>query len=229
MEMPAFLDPIANAPRPKKVFIGLVGLAAVGAAAWFLVLSPLSTRVDALTAENDKTQKELVQARAIAADVVRFRQQIAVLETTLVALTGRLPNERETPPLYRAVSDAAYQAGLAVSLFQPRDAQVRDYYAEIPVTFTAEGNYHQFGEFFERVARLPRVVNVGDLKISNVPAPQVADPKQKPVLPTGPVRGELMLATYMYRPVGSPPAPKPGTPAGAPASAPAAAKPVGAK
>jgi type IV pilus assembly protein PilO len=216
MAMPAFLAPIANAPRPQKLIFGVLGLAIIGAASWFLVLSPLMTSVEALTAEHDKVQKELFQARAIAADVARYRKEIAILEKTLLALTDRLPNERETPPLYRSVSDAAYQAGLAVSLFQPREAQVKDYYAEIPITFNAEGNYHQFGSFFERVARLPRVVNVGDLKISGV-APST-DPKQKAAA-AGPVRGELTLATYMYRPVGSPPAPKPGAPAAKPAGA----------
>jgi type IV pilus assembly protein PilO len=214
MAMPAFLAPIANAPRPQKLVFGVIGLAIIGAAAWFLLLSPMMVQVDALTAQNDKLQTELLQARAIAADIARFRKEIAILEKTLLALTDRLPNERETPPLYRSVSDAAYQAGLAVSLFQPREAQVKDYYAEIPIAFTAEGNYHQFGSFFERVARLPRVVNVGDLKISGVGA---KDAKDKTAAAVGPVRGELMLATYMYRPVGSPPAPKPGAPAAKPA------------
>jgi type IV pilus assembly protein PilO len=216
MAMPAFLAPLANASRPQKLILGVMGLAVIGAAAWFLLLSPLTTRVATLTAQNDKVQKELVQARAIAADVARFRKQIAILERTLVALTERLPNERETPPLYRSVTDAAYQAGLAVSLFQPREAEVKDYYAEIPIVFTAEGTYHQFGSFFERVARLPRVVNVGNLKISGAAGKEAKDKSAT----SGPVRADLVLATYMYRPVGSPPAPKPGT---------AAAKTPGAK
>jgi type IV pilus assembly protein PilO len=217
MAMPVFLAPITNAPRPHKIIIGTLGLAIIGAAAWFLLLSPLQVQVQALAAQNDKVQLELMQARAIVADVARWRKEIAILERTLVALTERLPNERETPPLYRSVSDAAYQAGLSVALFQPREAQIRDYYAEIPITFTAEGSYHQFGTFFERVARLPRVVNVGDLKISGVPK----DAKDKAAPPAGSVRGEVVFATYMYRPVGSPPAPKPG--------APPAAKPAGTK
>ncbi|MBM4439939.1 MAG: type 4a pilus biogenesis protein PilO [Candidatus Rokubacteria bacterium] len=218
MAMPAIFAPIVNAPRPQKIILGVMGLAVIIAAAYFLVLSPLATTVTALTAENDRVQKELMQARAIAADVARFRREIAALEQTLNALTARLPNERETPPLYRAVSDAAFQSGLAVSLFQPRDAQIRDYYAEIPITLTAEGNYHQFGTFFERMARLPRVVNVGDLRMTGThtaTAPPGKDPK---AVAAGPVRGELILATYMYRPVGSPPAPKPGQP-GKPAGA----------
>ena len=207
MEMPAFLAPIANAPKPQKIIFGVIGLGIVVAASWFLLLSPLSIRVEGLRTQQAAIQKDLLQARAIAADIARFRRDIAALETTLIALTQRLPNERETPPLYRAVSDAAYQAGLAVTLFQPKDAQVRDYYAEIPIAFSAEGNYHQFGSFFERVARLPRVVNVGDLRISGIAAPP-RDPKAPAPTATGPVRGELVLAIYTYRPVGSPPVPK---------------------
>lgn len=218
MAMPAFLAPIANAPRPQKIIFGAIGLVAIGAAAYFLLLAPLDERVQTLAREHERVQKELVQARAIAADVARFRREIAALEQALGTLTARLPNERETPPLYRAVSEAAYQSGLAVALFQPRDAQIRDYYAEIPITVTAEGNYHQFGSFFERVSRLPRVVNVGDLRMTGL-SKDSKDAKDKPS--TGPVRGELILATYMYRPVGSPPAPKPGGPA--------PAKPAGAK
>ena len=230
MAMPLFLAPITNASRPQQVIFGTLGLAIIGAAAWFLVLSPLQVRVEALTAENDKAQLELMQARAIAADVARWRKEIAILERTLVALTERLPNERETPPLYRSVSDAAYQAGLSVALFQPREAQIRDYYAEIPITFTAEGSYHQFGTFFERVARLPRVVNVGDLKISGVGPKDAKDTRDKALPPAGAVRGEVVFATYMYRPVGSPPVPKPGAPAAAAPAPPApAAKPAGTK
>jgi type IV pilus assembly protein PilO len=208
MEMPAFLAPLADAPRPQKIIFGVVGLAIIGAASWFFVLSPLRTSVADLRAQRDTVERDLVQARAIAADVGRFRRDIAALEQTLSALTVRLPDERETPPLYRAISDAAYSAGLSVTLFQPKEAQVRDYYAEIPIIFNAEGSYHQFGTFLERVARLPRVVNVGDLRISGVPAPP-KDPKA-PSAPTvsGPIRGELVLAIYTYRPVGAPPAPK---------------------
>jgi hypothetical protein len=63
------------------------------------------------------------------------------------------------------------------------------------------------------VARLPRVVNIGDLKIIGLAQPKAAGQDPKAAAPpltasSGPIRGELVLATYMYRPVGSPPAPK---------------------
>jgi type IV pilus assembly protein PilO len=84
-----------------------------------------------------------------------------------------------------------------VSLFHPRPPAVRDDYSEIPIAVNAEAGYHQLGEFFERVAKLARVVNVTEIKLSGLNRPR------------NPVRAELVLATYMYRPVGAAPAPKP--------------------
>ena len=58
---------------------------------------------------------------------------------------------------------------------------------------TAEAGYHQLGGFFDRIGRMPRIVNLGDFRISGIERP------------TGTVRAELTLATYVFRPEGSPP------------------------
>lgn len=192
MALPAIFDPIVNAPKPQKVVLGVMGLAVISAAAYFLLLSPLDMRVAQLRTQDASLQRELERNRAIVADLARFRKEVADLEVRISAIKDRLPSEREMPTLYRTLSDAGTQAGLAVSLFQPRDAQIRDYYAEIPILITAEGSYHRFGEFFERVAKLARVVTVKDMKLSSG------------ARPGHPVRAELTLATYQYRPVGSP-------------------------
>jgi type IV pilus assembly protein PilO len=102
--------------------------------------------------------------------------------------------------LYRALSSAAEQVGLGVSLFQPREARAKDVVSEIPITLTAEGSYHQLAKFFERVAGLPRVVTVNDFKMSGL-----AKAKNS-------MRADMTLATYMYR-AGAAAAPKPGAPA----------------
>jgi len=199
MELPAFFDPIVTAPKPQKIIFGVFFLLLLGAGAYFLLLSPLQTRVTELEAQSASLQRELIQSRAIVADLARFRREIAELEQRLAALKDRLPTEKETPSLYRSLSTAAVRAGLAVALFQPREPRNRDFYAEIPVTLTAEGTYHQLGEFFESVAKLPRVVNVADLKLTGVSQSK------------NPLRAELTLATYMYKTVAAPP--KPGAPA----------------
>lgn len=200
MALPAFLDPIVDAPRWQKVVLGLMGLAIITAGVYFLLLSPLETSVEGLRAKNVSVQKELIEARAAAVDLARARREAAELERQLDIMKERLPGEKEMPTLFRSLTDAAFQAGLAVSLFQPREGRIRDYYVEIPITMTAEGGYHELGGFFERAAAFPRVVTVAELKLTALTKSANA------------LRAELTLATYQYRPVGSPPAPKPGQP-----------------
>lgn len=200
MAAPAFLEPLVTAPRWQKVALGLMGLALLAGGSYFLLLSPLEVQVNGLRAREAALQVELVEARRLAADLARARREAAELEARLAVLQQRLPTEKEMPPLFRALTDAAYQAGLLVSLFQPRETRVRDYYVEVPITLQADGGYHQVGQFFERVAGLPRVVNVSELKLAGQAKSQA-------------LRADLTLATYVYRPLGSAPAPKPGQPA----------------
>ena len=198
MALPPFFDPLVNLPKPAKLGIGFGGLAVIAIAVYVLLISPALERTAKLDGELKKVEDEVKQNRAVLASLEVFKRQAADLEKQLALLTLKLPTEREMPPLYRTVSDLAFQAGLAVMLFQPRDAQVREYYAQIPITITAEGGYHELATFFDRLAALPRVVSVDTWKVTGI-----ARAKQ-------PMRADLTLATYQYRPVGAPAAPKPG-------------------
>jgi type IV pilus assembly protein PilO len=198
MALPTFFDPITNLPKSAKLGLGFGGIVAIAAAAYFLVISPSLERVARLEAEHTQLQAQIQQNRMILAQLEMFRKQAAELERQLAGLTVKLPTDKEMPPLYRTLSDTAFQAGLAVSLFKPQEARIRDYYAEIPITVTAEGGYHDLAGFFDKLAAMPRVVTVNDWKLTGLNRT-----KQ-------PLRADITLATYTYRPVGSPPAPKSG-------------------
>ena len=207
MALPAFLEPIVNAPKWQKSLFGVIGLAAIGGATYALLLSPLLVQLGTLRSQHAQLERDIAQNRAVVADLARFKRLVGETEQKLATLREKLPTEKETPPLYRSLSDAASTAGLGVALFEPKDPRPRDYYNEIPIILKAEGGYHQLGEFFQRVAGLPRVVNVTEWKFGTS-----KDSKK-------PVAAELMLATYTYRPPGAAPAAKPATPA-TPAAAP---------
>jgi type IV pilus assembly protein PilO len=198
MALPAFLDPIVKLDRSYRLLLGAVGLVLLVALPWWFALAPVQDEIATLDARLKQTESDIAQQRALLAQLDVLRLQLGQLEARLTALTDKLPTERDLPPLYRTLSDTAFQTGLAVALFQPRDARIRDYYAEIPITVTAEGGYHDLAEFFDRLAGLSRVVNVGDWKLTGLSRTK------------NPLRADLTLATYQYRPVGSPPAPKAG-------------------
>ncbi|HEU5197186.1 MAG TPA: type 4a pilus biogenesis protein PilO [Methylomirabilota bacterium] len=205
MALPAALQNFADGPKLPKIVLGLLGLVALLAGGYFLLLSPVQVRVDALVVKQKQAQDEVNKVRAQVAEIERFKREIAELEKRLALLKDRLPSDKETPTLYRAVSSAAEQSGLGVSLFQPKAAVPKDVVSEIPITISAQGSYHQLAKFFERVAGLPRVVNVNDFKMTGLG-------KSKDSM-----KADLTLATYMYRTAPPPPPAKPGAPAAAPA------------
>src|SRR5580765_40214 len=190
----AITDVLANAPRPQKIAAGVVGLVIVAALGYYFMVSPKTTQRDALRLKNEALQAEVAKARVEEAGLRTFRAQADALRKRLELAKGRLPSEREIPGLYRQVSDLALQAGLAVALFAPKPPEDKDTVTEIPIAVSAEGTYHQLGGFFSRIGRIPRIVNLGDFRLAGVERP------------TGTLRAELTLATYLFRPEGSPPA-----------------------
>jgi type IV pilus assembly protein PilO len=211
MDLPPQLQGFIDGPKLPKVVLGLVGVVVIAAAGYFFLISPAQARIEALNQRRTQLTAEVNQAKAQVAEIERFRREIVELEKRLVLLADRLPSEKETPTLYRALSSAAEQSGLGVALFQPREARAKDVVNEIPIVVSAEGSYHQLAKFFERVAALPRVVNVNDFKMTGIPKSRNS------------MKADLTLATYMYRTApaggaakpGAPPAPKPAAAAGA--------------
>jgi len=210
MALPAPLQNFVDGPKLPKVVLGVFGLVALAVASYFFLIAPIQERIAALVQRKTQATTEVNQARAQVAEIERFRRELAELEKKLVLLQDRLPSEKETPTLYRALSSAAEQAGLGVSLFQPREARAKDVVNEIPIVLAAEGSYHQVAKFFERVAALPRVVNVNDFKMSGLGKARNS------------MRVDLTLATYMYK---SSLAPAPARPAAPVAPKPGASLP----
>ena len=193
----AVTDMLAAAPRPQKIAFGVIVVVILLAVAYF-VISPKAAERDVLRQRSEALEAELIKARADEASVRPFRVQVQTLRRRLEAAKLRLPSEREIPGLYRQLSDLALQSGLAVALFASKPAEDKGPVSEIPISLTAEGTFHQLGGFLSRMGKIPRIVNLGDFRLAGIERP------------TGTMRAELTLATYLFRPEGAV-APKPGT------------------
>jgi len=190
----AFLDPITNAPRSQKIVAGAMGLLALGGLGYFFLVSPKIDERHSLRQQNEGLQVEVRKAAADEANLRPFRAQAAALRQRLQAAKERLPSEKEMPALYRQLSTLASQSGLQLAVFTPKPPADREDVAAVPITMSCEGNYHQLGAFFSRVGRLPRIVDLGDFKLIAIERP------------TGTVRADLTLETFMFRPEASQPA-----------------------
>ena len=50
-------------------------------------------------------------------------------------------------------------------LFRQKPEVFHDFYAEVPVEMQMRGTYHEVALFLDRVRRLDRIVNVGDIQL----------------------------------------------------------------
>ena len=75
------------------------------------------------------------------------------------------PNRKQFEDLLQDISTAGKKVGVTIKSIE-RVAEVpRDFYAEVPFELEIEGSYHDLARFFEMVASLPRIVNIGSLDI----------------------------------------------------------------
>jgi type IV pilus assembly protein PilO len=65
-----------------------------------------------------------------------------------------------------SVSKSGQEVGLEFLLFEPKAESKREFYAEIPVAMSIRGDYHNLATFFDKVARLSRIVNINNITIN---------------------------------------------------------------
>ncbi len=82
--------------------------------------------------------------------------------------TQFLPDQREIPGLLTSISRAIVQSHLDSIIFtpQPETTPEESLIVEMPVSLEVSGEYHHIAKFLERVAKLPRIVNVTTLSIA---------------------------------------------------------------
>ncbi len=161
---------MAENPLAKLPLVGQLGVAVllaallVGGFYWFWYSDALEQQ-KAKETQLEDLQKQIRALEATANKLADFQREVQMLEAKLEGLKRSLPPEKEMPDLMRRLQYLAAQSNLAVMKFNPAKPQRRDFYEEIPISLDLQGTYHNFGAFLDRISRLPRIVNVSNIRI----------------------------------------------------------------
>ena len=142
---------------------------AVVVAGWFLLLS---TAADELQAERDREPGLKADYRnklAQAVNLTELRKQKLQVQEYVTQLEKQLPGKAEMDALLSDINQAGLGRGLQFELFRPGQVEVKEYYAELPITIRVTGRYHDIGSFAADVANLSRIVTLHNLNIAPVP------------------------------------------------------------
>lgn len=150
--------------RYRMIIIALLPLLVMGGY-YKLLYRPASLQLTQLEAQQQSLQRKLNEVRSVAAKMDQFEAEIADLEGQLKVALRQLPDSKELPGLLTDVSTLGKKSGLEFKAFRPRGEINRGFYAEVPIEIEFTGGYHEVAMFFDRVSKLDRIVNIGDLEV----------------------------------------------------------------
>jgi len=159
---------LTNIPPKQKIALAAFLVVAVLVGYWMLLLNPLREQKNALASTLSNLERELEQKKRIAADKPRLEEEIKLLKSQLAAAAARLPEEKEIPKLLVQVNTLGIENGLDFLTFRPGKSTARDFYTEIPLQMRVETSYHSLGRFFDKIAKMSRILGIGDVKITPV-------------------------------------------------------------
>jgi type IV pilus assembly protein PilO len=164
-EAGSFFAKIESLSKVQRIliFVSVFVLIIVGFV--FLLFKPKLADITKLKKELDGLEKKLVVAKKNAADLEKFQAMMEEAEVQFKAAMKALPEKEEIPSLLTSISRSGQDVGLEFLLFEPKTEVRKEFYAEIPVAMHVIGGYHDLAIFFDKVARLSRIVNIKNISM----------------------------------------------------------------
>lgn len=188
-------DSILKLPTSKKVLILVVILCAIVGLYLYFRIMPAQDGLNASKRDLAKSEAELSTIKAVAREFEKFKEQVEKLNEDVKNALTQLPNEKEIPEILKTISSLGKESNLEFTLFRPKPEQPQEFLVTVPIELIAMGNYHNIGTFFDKVGKLPRIINVTDFNMTR--AKEIKDLKKKNELQIM-LKTSCMINTYRF-------------------------------
>jgi len=185
---------MAENPLTKLPLAGQLGVAALVAALicggfYYFWYSDALAQQKTKEARLAELQKDIRALEATANKLPEFQREVQALEARLETLKRILPPEKETPELMRRLQYLAAQSSLQIRKFNPGPVAQQEFYQEVPFNLDVEGTYHNLGAFLDRISRMSRLVNIGNVKVKAQSKPTINNT----------IAASAVATTYVYQ------------------------------
>jgi len=150
--------------------IQIVVILVVGAGLWGL--SEYVWPMPALTAQVTAQQAEVTRLDTMAQPLREFRAKLgpllsenAQLKIQLENLRRIVPDEKEVDNFVRLVQAEALSAGVSLRRFTAQPVSQQEFYVEVPFEVQMDGPFYDVLQFYDRLARMERIINVSELQM----------------------------------------------------------------
>jgi type IV pilus assembly protein PilO len=162
-----FFEKAGKIKRSHRILIFVGTIILFGGAFYALDYMPKTEEIANVKENVERLDQQLRTVKIRARSLQKFRDEYAKVQERFKEALKLLPDKREIPNLLKSVSKQGVDAKLEFRYFSPQEEKPKDFYMEIPVSMEVRGEYRNVLDFFDRVGRMDRIVNI--LNISMKP------------------------------------------------------------
>lgn len=183
--------------------VQLVVVLVIGAGLWgvteYLLLKPVQDSNTSKNTQVTQLTRDVEPLRPYRERLPALEAENRQLEAQLQNLQQIVPSEKEVDNLIRQVQAEAGLAGVAVRRVTARPLVTQELYVEVPFEVELDGAFYDVLQFYDRIGRMERIINVSGLKMAGLEARKSIGQKQYPYSPGETVVAICTVTTFFSR------------------------------
>src|SRR5436305_3483366 len=124
--------------------------------------------------DNTAAQQRLDNKVKENAELETYRPRLAEIERQLASLKQQLeierrivPDDKEVDNFMRMMDSEAMKSGVELRRYTAKGVNSKDFYSELPFEMELDVPYYSMLNFFDRVGKLERIINVSGLLVAS--------------------------------------------------------------
>ena len=155
----------------------VLGGAVVTAALYFTMFKSQNDKNTAAQHALEDKIRENNELESYRPKLKQMEQQLAELKQQLEIEQRIVPDEKQVDTFMTMMDAEAQKAGVELRRYLAKDAKSQQYYTEVPFDIELDGPYYSTLNFFDRVSKLERIVNINGLVVGTTKNPSGAKAK----------------------------------------------------
>lgn len=192
--------PFRDWPLSIQVLVAVALGAALIVAGLYVPGSPVARvrdELDSATKQLKPLQDDVNRLQTYDRQRVELQGKMEALKKELDTLQTIVPEEKQVDDFIRMLQGAAASSSVSIRRLTAKPIVAKEYHYEMPFEIEADGPYYAVLDFFTRLSRLSRIINVGDLALKGVS--EGHGPKFR-MTPGTSVTGIFTVTTFFTKP-----------------------------
>lgn len=155
-------------PVTTKVGALLVVAGLLAAVFYYWPLGPIYAEIKQVRAQTAEKKADNDRLRGFVDKLALLDKQLLELEQQLIAAKRIVPDQKEADEFIKLLHDTATASNIEIRRYTAMPTASHEFYTEVPFSLDLDGSYFNLLNFFDRVGKMERIINIGNLQMSNI-------------------------------------------------------------